>query len=76
MIEKEALSKKNINQSAVEMLKRMVLLEDKDDRSAIMLEVAEWIFSPIDLQDELFLPYDFKEQYEGWSIIILWGQSH
>ena len=65
MIEKDAFSKKNINQSAVEMLKRMVLLEDKDDRCAIMLEVAEWIFSPIDLQDELFLPYDFKEQYEG-----------
>ena len=65
MIEKEAFSKKNINQSAVEMLKRMVLLEDKDDRSAIMLEVAEWIFSPIDLEDELFLPYDLKEQYES-----------
>ena len=47
------------------MLKRMVILEDKDDRSAIMLEVAEWIFSPIDLQDELFLPYDLKEQYES-----------
>ena len=71
MIEKEAMSKKNINQSAVEMLKRMVDLEDKDDRSSIMLEVAEWIFSPIDLEDELFVPYDFKEQYESWSIIIL-----
>ena len=65
MIEKELLSKKNINKSAVEMLKRMVILEDKDDRSAIMLEVAEWIFSPIDLQDELFLPYDLEEQYES-----------
>ena len=65
MIEKEAVSKKNINQSAVEMLKRMADLENKDDRSSIMLEVAEWIFSPIDLQDELFLPYDFKEQYES-----------
>ena len=65
MIEKEEMSKKNINKSAVEMLKRMVLLEDKDDRSAIMLEVAEWIFSPIDLEDELFLPYDLKEQYES-----------
>ena len=65
MIEKEEMSKKNINKSAVEMLKRMVDLENKDDRSSIMLEVAEWIFSPIDLQDELFLPYDFKEQYES-----------
>tara|TARA_B100000131_G_C17826655_1_gene495897 strand:- start:80 stop:277 length:198 start_codon:yes stop_codon:yes gene_type:complete len=65
MIEKEEMSKKNINKSAIEMLKRMVDLENKDDRSAIMLEVAEWIFSPIDLQDELFLPYDFKEQYES-----------
>ena len=65
MIEQEAMSKKNINKSAVEMLKRMVLLEDKDDRSAIMLEVAEWIFSPIDLEDELFLPYDLEEQYES-----------
>ena len=65
MIEKELLSKKNINKSAVEMLKRRVILEDKDDRSAIMLEVAEWIFSPIDLQDELFLPYDLEEQYES-----------
>ena len=65
MIEQEAMSKKNINQSAVEMLKRMVILDDKDDRSAIMLEVAEWIFSPIDLQDELFLPYDLKEHYES-----------
>ena len=65
MIEKEVVSKKNINKSAVEMLKRMVILDDKDDRSAIMLEVAEWIFSPIDLQDELFLPYDLKEQHES-----------
>ena len=65
MIEKEEMSKKNINKSAIEMLKRMVHLENKDDISAIMLEVAEWIFSPIDLQDELFLPYDFKEQYES-----------
>ena len=65
MIEKEEMSKKNINKSAIEMLKRMVDLENKDDRSAIMLEVAEWIFSPIDLQDELFLPYDFKEHYES-----------
>ena len=65
MIEKEEMAKKNINKSAVEMLKRMVILEDKDDRSAIMLEVAEWIFSPIDLQDELFHPYDLEEQYES-----------
>ena len=56
---------KSINHAASEMLLRMRQLEDKDDRCAIMLEVAEWIFSPIDLQDELFLPYDFMDQYEG-----------
>ena len=65
MIEKELLSKKNINKSAVEMLKRMVDLENKDDRFALLEEIGMWIFSPIDLQDELFLPYDLEEQYES-----------
>ena len=65
MIEKEEMSKKNINKSAIEMLKRMVDLENKDDRFALFEEVGMWIFSPIDLQDELFLPYDLEEQYES-----------
>ena len=47
------------------MLKRMVDLENKDDRFALFEEIGMWIFSPIDLQDELFLPYDLEEQYES-----------
>ena len=65
MIEKEEMAKKNINKSAVEMLKRMVDLENKDDRFALLEEIGMLIFSPIDLQDELFLPYDLEEQYES-----------
>ena len=40
MIEKEEIAKKNINKSAVEMLKRMVDLENKDDRFALFEEIG------------------------------------
>ena len=47
---------KSINQAASEMLKRMSQIEDKDDRSALLLEVGEWQFIDINLADELFVP--------------------
>ena len=38
------------------MLKRMSQIEDKDDRSALLLELGEWQFIDINLADELFVP--------------------
>ncbi len=45
-----------INQSASEMLDRMINLKNKDDRGALLLEVGEWVFMDIELEDELFIP--------------------
>ena len=45
-----------INQSALEMMDRIKKLEDKDDRCALLLEMGEWIFIDINLEDELFVP--------------------
>ena len=47
---------KIINQSALEMLERMKQLEDKDDRCALLLEIGEWVFIDLNLEDELFVP--------------------
>ena len=47
---------RSINQSALEMLDRIRKLEDKDDRCALLLEVGEWVFIDISLEDELFVP--------------------
>ena len=57
---KEIRQLKSINQAASEMLKRMSQIEDKDDRSALLLEVGEWQFIDINLSDELFVP-DWEE---------------
>jgi len=53
---KEIRQLKSINQAASEMLKRMSQIEDKDDRSALLLELGEWQFMDINLSDELFVP--------------------
>ena len=53
---KEIRQLKSINQAASEMLKRMSQIEDKDDRSALLLELGEWQFIDINLADELFVP--------------------
>lgn len=45
-----------INHSALEMMDRIKKLEDKDDRCALLLEMGEWIFIDINLEDELFVP--------------------
>lgn len=57
---KEIRQLKSINQAASEMLKRMSQIEDKDDRSALLLELGEWQFIDIKLEDELFVP-DWEE---------------
>ena len=51
---------RSINQSASEMLDRMINLKNKDNRCALLLEIGEWVFMDIDLEDELFIP-DWEE---------------
>ena len=53
---KEIRKLKSINHAASEMLLRMRQLEDKDDRCALLLELGEWVFMDITLEDELFIP--------------------
>ena len=47
--------RKNINDSAMYLLERMKNIS-ADDRCSIFLEMGEWIFQEIDLDDELSVP--------------------
>ena len=56
---------KCINHAASEMLIRMRQVEDKEDRCALLLELGEWVFMDITLEDELFIPNWEEVQHEG-----------
>ena len=56
---------KSINHAASEMLIRMRQVEDKEDRCALLLELGEWVFMDITLEDELFIPNWEEVQHES-----------
>ena len=62
---KEIRQLKSINHAASEMLLRMRQLEDKDDRCALLLELGEWVFIDITIEDELFIPNWEEVKHEG-----------
>ena len=49
----------NINQIALDMLDRIKVIEDRDDRVAVMFEVYEFIFNEVIVDDVLYVP-DFE----------------
>ena len=49
----------NINQIALDMLDRIKVIEDRDDRVALMFEVYEFIFNDVVIDDVLYVP-DFE----------------
>jgi len=49
----------NINQIALDMLDRIKVIEDRDDRVALMFEVYEFIFNEVIVDDVLYVP-DFE----------------
>ena len=57
MDEKSKVS--NINQIALDMLDRIKVIEDRDDRVALMFEVYEFIFNDVVIDDVLYVP-DFE----------------
>ena len=44
----------NINQIALDMLDRIKVIEDRDDRVAVMFEVYEFIFNEVVIDDPDF----------------------
>tara|TARA_B100000287_G_scaffold28891_1_gene27190 strand:- start:858 stop:1049 length:192 start_codon:yes stop_codon:yes gene_type:complete len=62
---KEIRKLKSINHAASEMLIRMRDLEDKEDRCALLLELGEWVFMDITIEDELFIPNWEEVKHEG-----------
>ena len=62
---KEIRKLKSINHAASEMLIRMRELEDKEDRCALLLELGEWVFMDITIEDELFIPNWEEVKHEG-----------
>ena len=55
----EACLKATINDSVVHALERMKTL-DPESRSQLFLEMGEWIFSDIDIDDELIVPLEIE----------------
>ena len=53
----EACLKATINDSVVHALERMKTL-DPESRSQLFLEMGEWIFCDIDIDDELIVPLE------------------
>ena len=49
----------NITQIALDMLDRIKVIEDRDDRVSVMFEVYEFIFNEVVIDDVLYVP-DFK----------------
>lgn len=49
----------NINQIALDMLDRIKVIEDRDDRVALMFEVYEFIFNEVIVDEVLYVP-DFE----------------
>ena len=49
----------NITQIALDMLDRIKVIEDRDDRVALMFEVYEFIFNEVIVDDVLYVP-DFE----------------
>ena len=55
----EECLKSTINESVVNALERMKRL-DPESRSQLFLEMGEWMFCDIDIDDELIVPLQFE----------------
>ena len=56
----EECLKSTINESVVNALERMKRL-DPESRSQLFLEMGEWMFCDIDIDDELIVPLQFEQ---------------
>ena len=46
----------NINQIALDMLDRIKVIEDRDDRVAVMFEFYEFVFNEVVIDEVLYVP--------------------
>ena len=60
MSKKKKKLKKVINSAVVDALEKMKTLK-AEDRFQLLLEMGEWIYTPIDLEEELLVPNFDKE---------------